>query len=143
MHNLTERDLATLRVINSNPHGTMDHLAHNATSAPRHAPAPWSVDRRACCLAVVDGNGQELAFYYDAPPVPDAGSVTARGRTTDEIRANAVLHAASPTMLAALREALPWLIMLGDKIGNGTPDDPDGRCRAVAAVRAAIDEAQA
>lgn len=56
--------------------------------------------------------------------------------------ANANLIAAAPELLTALKEALPWLLLLGDKIGNGTPTDPDGRCRAVLAVRDAIAKAE-
>lgn len=40
--------------------------------------------------------------------------------------------------LCALRLAEPWLVMLGDLIGNGTRTDPEGRTRAVLAVRRAI-----
>lgn len=41
-------------------------------------------------------------------------------------------------MLAALKKALPYLIRLGDFIGNGEKDSPMGRCDAVLAVRDAI-----
>lgn len=39
----------------------------------------------------------------------------------------------------ALRLSEPWLVTLGDYIGNGTPQDPTGRCDAVLAVRRALD----
>ncbi len=52
------------------------------------------------------------------------------------------MHAAAPELLAALHEAEPWLILLGNHIGNGTEDDPTGRCRAVLTARAAIAKAE-
>lgn len=41
--------------------------------------------------------------------------------------------------LAALKKALPYLIRLGDFIGNGEGETPMGRCEAVLAVRNAIE----
>lgn len=46
--------------------------------------------------------------------------------------------AAAPALVRALRLAEPWLVKLGDHIGNGTPEDPMGRCAAVLAVRRAL-----
>lgn len=43
-----------------------------------------------------------------------------------------------PALVRALRLAEPWLVKLGDHIGNGTPEDPMGRCNAVLAVRRAL-----
>jgi len=40
--------------------------------------------------------------------------------------------------LAALEGALPWMVLLGDHIGNGTRANPDGRCDAILAMREAI-----
>lgn len=37
-------------------------------------------------------------------------------------------------MMEAIRKAHPWLILLGDHIGNGTPENPMGRCEAVLAL---------
>lgn len=34
--------------------------------------------------------------------------------------------------------ALPWMILLGDYIGNGTKDDPMGRCNTILAMRKAL-----
>lgn len=51
--------------------------------------------------------------------------------------------AAAPVLIRALRLAEPWLVKLGDLIGNGTPDDPMGRCTALLAVRRALDRSQA
>lgn len=41
-------------------------------------------------------------------------------------------------LVRALRLAEPWLVKLGDHIGNGTPEDPMGRCAALLAVRHAL-----
>jgi len=46
----------------------------------------------------------------------------------------------STALVSAAMNAIPWLILLGDHIGNGTPDDPNGRCDAILALREAIDE---
>ncbi len=51
--------------------------------------------------------------------------------------------AAVPTLVRALRLAEPWLVKLGDHIGNGTPEDPMGRCAALLAVRRALSRAPA
>ena len=42
-------------------------------------------------------------------------------------------------MMFAIQGALPWMILLGDYIGNGTKDDPMGRCNAILAMRKALD----
>jgi hypothetical protein len=41
---------------------------------------------------------------------------------------------------AACEKALPWLIRLGDLIGNGDGKDPMGRCDAVLAIREALEK---
>jgi hypothetical protein len=41
-------------------------------------------------------------------------------------------------MMLAIQGALPWMILLGDYIGNGTKDDPMGRCNAILAMRNAL-----
>ncbi len=51
------------------------------------------------------------------------------------------LMAAAPALAAALAQALPWLILLGDYIGNGTQANPMGRCDAILAARDALDGA--
>lgn len=48
-----------------------------------------------------------------------------------------------PALVRALRLAEPWLVKLGDHIGNGTPEDPMGRCAALLAVRRALSRAPA
>ncbi len=52
------------------------------------------------------------------------------------------LNRAAEAMLAALKLAEPLLVLLGNHIGNGTPEDPMGRCNAVLAVRNAIKAAE-
>lgn len=44
--------------------------------------------------------------------------------------------------IRALNLALPYLIRLGDFIGNGERNDPMGRCNAVLAVKNAIANAK-
>ena len=41
-------------------------------------------------------------------------------------------------MMFAIQGAMPWMILLGDYIGNGTKDDPVGRCKAILAMHKAI-----
>lgn len=49
------------------------------------------------------------------------------------------LNAEGNEMMFAIQGALPWMILLGDYIGNGTKDDPMGRCNAILAMRKALD----
>lgn len=53
--------------------------------------------------------------------------------------------------IAAMREALAWLSLLGDTIGNGVTEDrhghgvplgPMGRCETIGRLRAAIEAEQ-
>lgn len=80
----------------------------------RHTPGPWRLDRRQSCWAIVDASGQDVAYQDDAPRFhagEPCGSITSRGRTAEELEANAALIAAAPDLLAALktcREALAW-----------------------------------
>lgn len=46
--------------------------------------------------------------------------------------------AVTAQLVHALQLAEPWLVKLGDHIGNGTPQDPLGRCLALFAVRQAL-----
>lgn len=48
------------------------------------------------------------------------------------------LNAECNKMMFAIQGAMPWMIMLGDYIGNGTNDDPMGRCNAILAMRNAL-----
>ena len=41
-------------------------------------------------------------------------------------------------MMFAIQGAMPWMILLGNYIGNGTKDDPMGRCNAILAMRKAL-----
>ena len=41
-------------------------------------------------------------------------------------------------LVQAAKQAIPWLVLLGDYIGDGTEDDPEGRCAAIAALRDAL-----
>lgn len=40
-----------------------------------------------------------------------------------------------PTAEALLKRALPYLVLLGDYIGNGPANDPEGRCALIAAIQ--------
>ena len=48
------------------------------------------------------------------------------------------LNAEGNDMMFAIQGAMPWMILLGDYIGNGTKDEPMGRCNAILAMRKAI-----
>lgn len=41
-------------------------------------------------------------------------------------------------LVAAAKQAIPWLVLLGDLIGNGTPAQPNGRCEAILALSDAL-----
>lgn len=41
-------------------------------------------------------------------------------------------------LMLAVQSALPWMILLGDYIGNGTKDDPMGRCNAILKMNNAL-----
>ncbi|MDI9688526.1 hypothetical protein [Burkholderia cenocepacia] len=47
----------------------------------------------------------------------------------------------TPRLVRALLIAEAWLVKLGNHIGNGTPDDPMGRCTTLLAVRRALGHA--
>lgn len=51
------------------------------------------------------------------------------------------LLAVAPKALDALQAALPYLVLLGDYIGNGTKEDPEGRCKVIERVVSALDDA--
>ena len=40
----------------------------------------------------------------------------------------------------ACEQALPWMIRLGDFIGNGEKDQPMGRCNAILSMRNALED---
>jgi len=64
--------------------------------------APWRLETRAHCFAVVDASGQEVAFI-DLAGQADCGSTASRGRTAEELHEIARLIEAAPTLLGALR----------------------------------------
>ena len=78
-------------------------------SEPKHSPSPWTVTERLSCWAVVDSNGQDLAYQDFAPSFHQGepcGSIASRNRTRDELAENARLIAAAPELLEALRTLL-------------------------------------
>ena len=73
-------------------------------SEPKHSPSPWTVTERLSCWAVVDSNGQDLAYQDFAPSFHQGepcGSIASRNRTRDELAENARLIAAGPELLEA------------------------------------------
>ena len=48
------------------------------------------------------------------------------------------LNAEGNELALSIMGALPWMILLGDYIGNGTKDDPMGRCNAILAMRKSL-----
>lgn len=67
-----------------------------------------------------------------------AASVAAEQNRADSEHDTAMLLNAAPALLAACQDALPWLILLGNYIGNGTKSDPDGRCNAIDLIHRAL-----
>jgi hypothetical protein len=67
--------------------------------------APLKVQEREHCWAIVDAKGQDVGYQdkeaYRGPGAP-AGSVTSRGRSPEELRANALLWAAAPVLFREL-----------------------------------------
>ena len=71
----------------------------------KHTPGPWRIEPRHHCYAVVcdptrNGEYPEIVFVEQRGN-DECGSITARKRTDDELRANANLIAAAPDLLAA------------------------------------------
>ena len=48
------------------------------------------------------------------------------------------LNAEGNELALSIMGALPWMILLGDYIGNGTKDDPMGRCNAILKMNNAL-----
>lgn len=77
----------------------------------KHTPGPFHVEDRFGCWAIVDEKGQDIAYqdkeprFFEGEP---CGSVTSRGRTAEELKANANLFAASPDLLEACVRAERW-----------------------------------
>jgi hypothetical protein len=42
---------------------------------------------------------------------------------------------------AAAKRAIPWLVLLGDFVGNGVCGDENGRCDTIQALRDALGDA--
>lgn len=75
----------------------------------QHSPGFWTTERRNGCIAIVDANGHDVTYQDDAPRFYNGepcGSVTSRGRTSEELNANVKLIAAAPELLAACKAAL-------------------------------------
>lgn len=71
---------------------------------PKHTPGPFGISKIAApgycpqfSIYPEQGSGRDIAIVKDA-------------ETPEETRANAALFHAAPDMLAALENALPWLI---------------------------------
>lgn len=52
----------------------------------------------------------------------------------------AAANAENAVLRDAINDALPWMIKLGDYIGNGTQADPMGRCNAILKMRIAVEK---
>jgi hypothetical protein len=62
----------------------------------RHSPGPWKLETRAHVHAIMDANGEDVAYQHIAP--------TDEKTTTPEVlKGNAQLIAAAPTLLQALK----------------------------------------
>lgn len=81
-------------------------------------------------VTVFDVEGSVVA-YVDCSPVDDERRL-----------ANARLIEAAPDLLAACEEAIPFLIRLGDFIGNGEGPTRMERCDAITNIRNAVAEAR-
>jgi hypothetical protein len=93
--------------------------------------------------------GDQMKFSFDGfgindmsdPYCPRIATLTQPWRDPEKWQEAGKLMGASPELAAALAGALPWLILLGDFIGNGTKANPEGRCDAILAARDALDQA--
>jgi hypothetical protein len=102
-------------------------------SETKHTPGPWRVAERYHVHAIVDAKGQDLCYQdhsaYTGPGEP-AGCVTSRGRSPEELRANARLIAAAPELLAALKDTL----CLAEAYFDALPDDGEAQDHYMASV---------
>ena len=85
-------------------------------------------------MASMKVNGHTLRFVRG----PMAASVHAQQLMADSEHDTSCIVNASPALLAACQNALPWLVLLGDYIGNGTKGDPEGRCNAIDFIHRAL-----
>lgn len=104
----------------------------------KHTPGPWHVERRFSCWAIVDSKPSDLAYQDDAPRFYNGepcGSVTSRGRTVEELEANAKLIAAAPELL----DALQWILRSAGYENGQAPET----LRELRAGRKYFDQARA
>lgn len=67
-------------------------------SNTKHTPGPWRVDERLSCAAIATSKG-DLTYIYRHTGIAEA-------ITVDELKANASLIAAAPTLLEACKAML-------------------------------------
>lgn len=72
-------------------------------------------------------------IFRSATHRQDKAHAAALERLAERDAENAVLR-------DAINDALPWMIKLGDYIGNGTQADPMGRCNAILKMRIAVEK---
>lgn len=85
-------------------------------------------------MAKMNVNGHTLRFVRG----PSGASVKHQQAIVDSEHDTACIVNASPALLAACQDALPWLVLLGNYIGNGTKSDPEGRCNAIDLIHRAL-----
>lgn len=90
----------------------------------QHTPGPWRLDLRHNSQAIVDANGKDLAYQDTHPRFLNGepcGSVTSKGRTAEELAANALLIAAAPQLLDTMK-GLVALCLAADVYGDAVMD---------------------
>ena len=106
-----------------------------------HTPGPWSIKETKDGMTI-RGDRRRLeivSLIHEGGEQVIVGKHTGLDCLTD---ANARLIAAAPELLEAARAALPYLVRLGDFIGNGEGDTPMGRCEVILAVKNALAHAE-
>lgn len=78
---------------------------------------------------------ETLLCQADAHATQVRQTESERNRLQSEIDG---LNAECREMMLAIQGAMPWMILLGDYIGNGTEGDPMGRCNAILAMHKAL-----
>lgn len=96
---------------------------------------PWKVGKCA-----VDHNLLPI-LATDGNPPSEIAVVLPKPHSKATQKANAQLLASAPDLLEALWAALPYLVRLGDFIGNGEGATPMGRCDVIGRAKAAIAKA--
>lgn len=114
----------------------------------KHTPGPWVIDNaQGDCPYIIAEQGKKwnnpivCNLYEDVTP-EDSVTIWAWLKPFDNAQANAHLIASAPELLEALKTALPYLIRLGDFIGNGESETKMDRCDAVLKVNMAIAKAE-